>query len=138
MFKHNILCRLYVPFTIFYRIAISVSIAVNIDNLYGTLLPLLICLIFLLYHIINIPYVSTLHNYRSTTIHITELIIVLVANYYRTMLSNTDLNIKSHKHNAAILVYASLMVCILFSVSVAIYEILISIKKCISRKNKKI
>lgn len=121
MFKHNIMCRLYVPFTIIYRIAISVSIAANIDSLYCTLLPLLICLVFVLYHIANMPYVSTLHNYRSTVVHITELIIVLVANYYRTMLSNTDLNIKSHKHNAAILIYVSLMICTLLSLYTFFY-----------------
>lgn len=115
---------MYVPFAIIYRIAISVSIAANIDSLYGTLLPLLICLVSVLYHIANMPYVSTLHNYRSTAIHITELVIVLAANYYRTMLSNTDLSIKSHKHSVALAVYVCLMVCTVFSLIVTAYEIL--------------
>ena len=70
------------------------------------------------------PYVSTLNNYRSTAIHIAELLIVLVANYYRTMLSNTDINIKSHRHNAALLVYVSLMACTIFSLIVTVFDTL--------------
>ena len=59
------------PLTIIYRIATAVGLGCNIDNLYGILLPLLICLTYLLYYFTTLPYVSTFHNYRAGIIHIT-------------------------------------------------------------------
>ena len=121
MFKFNIICRLYVPLSIAYRIILSIRIVVDNDTLYGTLISVLICLTFILYNIVNFPYNSTLHNYRATVIHITSLIIVLVANYYHTETSSSNVLKKSHDHRCALLVYVSLMFCTIFSIGICMY-----------------
>jgi hypothetical protein len=44
-----------------------------------------------------------IHNYRACTIHISTLIILLIANYYGCMKSNVEKQIKSNLHTAAYL-----------------------------------
>jgi hypothetical protein len=73
------------------------------------------------YNITNFPYVSTLQNYRATIIHLTELIIVFVANYYRTITVNISLPIKSHYHTPAIILYVCLVICTFISIISIIY-----------------
>lgn len=60
-------------------------------------------LAFILYVLVNLPFKCVYQNYRSVTIHLTTLIIILVANYYRTMKSNTPLAVKGRIYAPAIL-----------------------------------
>jgi hypothetical protein len=45
---------------------------------------------FLLYNLINLPYVKAYHNYRANICHITQFICLFVTMYYRNMMSTTS------------------------------------------------
>lgn len=51
----------------------------------------------------NLPFKDYYQNYRACIIHVSFLIILLVSNYYRSMKLNTEMEVKSRLHNAAIL-----------------------------------
>jgi hypothetical protein len=138
MFKKNWLCRSYVPISYIYRIILSILIAYNLDNIYSTLYPIFLSLTFILIMLINTPFTSALHNYRCIIIHTTQLITLVVANYYRTMKSNMPLKNKSHIHTPAIILYVSVAVAVGVSLVVLAWEIWRKIKKIVSwwRRNR--
>lgn len=45
----------------------------------------------MLYILINLPFDETYQNYRTAVIHFTTMYILLAANYYKTMKSNTQM-----------------------------------------------
>lgn len=73
------------------------------------------------YHIVNLPFSSVLHNYRSSFIHFTEIIILLTTNYYRAMKSNTPIEIKAHLHFPAIFQTVLIAICVVFSLISLLY-----------------
>ena len=50
-----------------------------------------ISIAFVMFVLINLPFIDTIQNYRTVAIQVTMLYILLVANYYRSMKSNTPL-----------------------------------------------
>jgi hypothetical protein len=89
------MCKLYIPFTLIYRIILGFYSAVHSYYQDSTLIILGVSLIFMLYVIVNLPFISVYQNYRAGFIHITMLVTLLVTNYYRSMKSNTPIDIKS-------------------------------------------
>ena len=55
----------------------------------------------MMYNIINLPFDDFIHNYRACIIHLSTLIILLIANYYGSMKTNVEIQIKSKLHTAA-------------------------------------
>lgn len=80
-FKEDWVNQLYVPITIAYRFGLGLFLAVN-EYEYKTLIVLIFPLLFILYNFINLPYVKFYHNYRANVCHISQLIVLVVANYY--------------------------------------------------------
>ena len=60
-------------------------------------------ILFVLYVIVNLPFRDVYQNYRSVFVHLITVYILLVANYYRTMKSNTPVNVKERIYDPAIL-----------------------------------
>ena len=81
-----------------------------------------------MYHIINLPFSNVFHNYRAGLIHLTEFIILMVTNYYRSMKSTTASEIKSHYHTAAKIEIGMILVCVVVSVLVLIYDMFLFCK----------
>lgn len=136
-FKENYVCRMYVPFSIIFRIVLSCMLVYNVQNIYGTLFVLFVSIGFVMFNLINLPFASALHNYRATCIHLTEIIILISANYYRSMKVNTILPIKAHIHWPALLVIAFLGISTFLSLSVSLYEIIKRIRKCNAKEQTK-
>lgn len=59
--------------------------------------------IFMLYNGSWLPFKNVYQNYRSHLIYLTELIILLTSNYYRSMKANTPLNVKGKLFHLAII-----------------------------------
>ncbi len=115
-FKKGCLCRMYMVISMIYRLGIAVLMAYNLQSAYNsTLYPIALCLAFLLYHIAHLPYSSVLHNYRSTVIHSTSLVILFTSNYYRSMQANLSLLRKAHLHGPGLLLYGCIAACFIFS-----------------------
>ena len=63
----------------------------NEDNL-STLIVISISLAFLLYNLINLPFIRTYHNYRANICHLTQFVILFICMYYRSMMSTTNIS----------------------------------------------
>lgn len=93
---------------------------------------------FFLYVVINLPFRDVYQNYRAALIHGTTLYIVFIANYYRTMKSNTSLAIKGRIYGPSILLLILLAVCIVVSGLVLGREIYQFVKKYRENKNNQV
>ena len=72
-FKDSWICKMYIVFSIIMRISLGFY------------------MIYVMYNIINLPFKSTLQNYRACLCHVTQLIILLTTNYYRSMKSTKSI-----------------------------------------------
>lgn len=71
--------------TIFYRMGIGFYLStMNEDNL-STLLVLLVSIYFLLYNLVNLPFLKAYHNYRANVCHLTQFMILYLTMFYRSM-----------------------------------------------------
>lgn len=77
---------------------------------------------------INLPFKSTIHNYRSVVIHISEMIILWTANYYRSMKSNTAEEIRAHLTIPCYIEIGVILICVVFSFIVMLYDLTTWIK----------
>lgn len=59
-------------------------------------------MLFTLYVIINLPFVDVWQNYRTVFVQATILYIVFIADYYKTMKSNTPMIVKGRIYGPAI------------------------------------
>jgi hypothetical protein len=94
---------LYIPISFVYRVCLGLFIALKNDYDYATLLILAVSFLFIMYNIINLPFKNPIHNYRCNLAHITHLVTLFSANYYRSMKMNTPMEIKGRDHTVAIL-----------------------------------
>lgn len=84
----------------------------------------------MLYFVVNFPYNSPLHNYRSSIVHMTNIVIILTSNYYRSMKMNTEISIKSRLHGLAILELLMIGVSVGISFIAVFYELYQLYKTC--------
>jgi len=101
--KPNLMCQLYFVFSLAYRYALGYYIAVKNEYTLSTLIVIGFSILFLLYNFVNLPFKTALHNYRANFCHLSQLGILVVANYYESMKSTTDISIKSQLYTAAYL-----------------------------------
>ena len=133
-FVKNPVFRLYIPLSIVFRMCIGLYSSLQLEYEEGTLLVLVFSLFFVVINLANLPFKSTLHNYRSSFIHLTEFLILFVANYYRSMKANTPASDKARMHTAALIEIACLCICVALSLAVGVYEVTVSVKKILERR----
>ena len=120
-FKPTFPSSFYILFTILYRFSLGIFISSNHDSEIDTVIILSFSIAFIMYNIINLPFVSFLHNYRANTIHITQFIILMVTSYYRSMKSTTPIEVKGRIYDPAIVILAAVALCFLASFFVLVY-----------------
>lgn len=84
-FKTDCINQLYIPITIMYRFALGIYMSTGNESDDSTLLILAISLAFIMFNAINLSYKKFYHNYRANISHISQLVILMVTNYYRSM-----------------------------------------------------
>lgn len=87
-FKKDCVNQTYISVSVLYRMALGVYMATSNEEVYGTLLILAISLAYILFNVINLPFVDAYQNYRANLCHLTQMVILLVTNYYRSMKHN--------------------------------------------------
>ncbi len=97
--------------------------AVKSDYEYGSLLVMAFSLAFIMYTIVNLPFLNVFQNYRCCFLHVTMLYTLLTTNYYRGMKSTTPMEIKGRIYTPAIIELVLMMSCIALSFLVLVYEI---------------
>ena len=83
---------MYIPLLIIYRFALGFCMSYFRDCSFVTLYLLGLSLPFIIYNLVNLPFQNSFHNYRSNVCHITELIIIIVANYNNIIAPNLNEN----------------------------------------------
>ena len=136
-FKNSWVNQSYISFLLIYRICLGIYLSYQNENWQATLFCLGFQIFFILYFIINLPYKSTLHNYRSGIIHLTTFSILLSSNYYRSMKMNTSYTEKSRAHGLAIIELAMIGLSVGISSLAAVVELYQFIKDYKTNKQKK-
>ena len=90
-FKRDFVSKLYITISFVYRMALGFYIGLESDYEEGTFLILGFSLMFIMYNIVNLPFKNVFENYRANVIHLTQFIILMVANYYKGMKSTTHI-----------------------------------------------
>lgn len=96
------ICLLYIPLSLLYRLAVVIYLSLQLDYQESTLMVLSVSLFFNMYFIINLPFADWYQNYRAGLCHVTQLVILLASNYYRSMKSTTPMEVKYKLHSFAI------------------------------------
>jgi hypothetical protein len=65
--------------------------AIKSDENYTSVLVLGFSLAFLIYMVVNLPFIDTFQNYRSFLIQFTTTYILFTTDYYQTMKINTPI-----------------------------------------------
>lgn len=103
------------------------SMALANDNLYGNLFILSTSLVFILYNIVNLPFVQAYQNYRANFCHWTQLVILLVTNFYTIMRANEGIEQKAMIFSPAQIEIILVFLCVFISLACLIYEIYLMI-----------
>lgn len=122
-FKRVWICQLYIPLTVCYRMALGFYTALKTDYQESTLLILAFSIAFLMFFGVNLPFTNVYQNYRAGLIHVTMAFTLLTTNYYRSMKSTTPMEIKGRIFNPALIELVMIVLCLVLSFLVLIYEI---------------
>ena len=114
--------QFYVQLTVLYRLALGLYCAAKSDYDYGSLVIQAICILFVLYVIVNLPFRDVWQNYRAVFVHLLTAYILLVANYYRAMKSNTPVSVKARIYGPVVLELVLIGFCIVGSAAVLVRE----------------
>lgn len=96
----------------------------------STLIVIALSLTFLLYNLVNLPYVKAYHNYRANICHLTQFICLFVALYYRSMMSSTSRTAVSTVFSPVYLEFSCICFSLIVSLVVLLYEIYLFILEC--------
>jgi hypothetical protein len=83
--KPNLMCQLYFVFSLMYRFVLGYYIAVKSEYVMSSLVIVGFSILFIGYNLINLPFVQAYHNYRANICHVSQLVVLLVTNYYDSM-----------------------------------------------------
>ena len=84
--KRDLMSQLYFVFSLGYRFALGYYIAVKAEYPMSSLVIVGFSMFFLLYNLVNLPFKQAYHNYRANICHVAQLVILMVANYYESMM----------------------------------------------------
>ena len=114
--------------------ALGFYMAAGSEQEYQSLLILAISFAYLMYNIVNLPFLDAYQNYRANLCHSTQLVILFVFNFYSSMKANESLEVKSRLFTPALLQIAMILFCLLVSAICLFYEIVLFIKRKCGRK----
>ena len=126
--KPDLMCQLYFVFALVYRFALGFYIAVNNEYVMSSLVMVGISLFWMLYNLVNLPFRQAYQNYRANFCHIAQFVILMVTNYYDSMLETEFLEKKAYKFTAAEIEIAAIYVCVGFSAVCLVYDLIKFIK----------
>lgn len=102
---------------------------------YQSLLILAVSMTYIMYNIVNLPFSQAYQNYRANLCHCTQLVTLLVSNFYVAMKANEPISVKSKIFTPAKLEVVMIVLCLLISAVCLFYEIFLFFKgKCKSKK----
>ena len=134
--KRDLVCQWYFVFALLYRFTLGYYTAVKNQYLLSSLLLVGFSLIWVAYNLANLPFKKAYQNYRANSCHIAQLVILMVGNYYDSLLSNEPWEKKGYQFKAAEIQIAAIYVALVVSVICLIYDAYLFIKRMFCEKPK--
>jgi len=99
------------------------------DQNYQSLLILAMSLAYIMYNIINLPFKDAYQNYRANVCHCTQLLILIVTNFYTAMKFNEPIEVKGRNYTPAKFQMGMIIFCLLVSAICLFYELYLFLKR---------
>ena len=115
--------------TIFYRMGIGYYMSTMNEDILSTLLVLLISIYFIIYNLVNLPFIKAYHNYRANVCHLSHFSILFIPMYYRSMNEGYSLNQLNSLVNPVYFELAALGLCLAVSAVVLVVDIYVWIRE---------
>ncbi len=134
--KPGLVCQWYFVFALLYRFVLGYYTAVKTQYLLSSLLMVGFSLLWVMYNLVNLPFRKAYQNYRANCCHIAQLVILMVGNYYDSLLSNEPWEKKGYQFKAAEIQIAAIYIALAVSVVCLIYDAYLFIKIIFCEKPK--
>jgi hypothetical protein len=115
--------------------AVGLYLSASNESELSTLIVLALSLFFLLYNLVNLPFLKAYHNYRANICHLSQFVVLFVAMYYRSMMSTTSIDSTAFTFSPVYVEYACIVVSLVVSFIVLIYEIYLFARGCWTLRN---
>ena len=138
LYKKDSTSQSYFVFTIIYRMVLGLSMSHFNEVEESTIVNVFYAIIFLVFLMASIPYAKAYHNYRAIIVQLTNLIILSVTMYYRSMKSNTDPSVTYQIQSPAMLEVVSIFASLGISAGCLFYELIMRLKECLKKPEDKI
>jgi hypothetical protein len=94
----------------------------------------------MLYFVVNLPYVSFVQNYRSGVVHVGMVGVLVMANYYGSLMQGVEGGLRGRRHGVGVVVLGAIGVAVMVSGVVAVWEIVVSVRSvcCQYSKHRKV
>jgi hypothetical protein len=119
---------MYFVVSLIYRFALGYYVAVKNEYLMSSLIVVGFSLFFLLYNLVNLPFKQAYQNYRANFCHVSQLIILMVTNYYDSMTANDHWETKAYEFNPAKFQIAAIYITAIISAACLAYDGYVMIK----------
>jgi hypothetical protein len=86
--KPDLPCQMYFVLALIFRFSLGYYTAIKTSYTLSTLISVGFCMLWVMYNLVNLPFRKAYQNYRACCCHIAQLVILMVANYYDSLLSN--------------------------------------------------
>lgn len=135
-FKNGLLNKMYILISIVFRMGMGFYMAVANDHRYGNLFILAISFCFLLYCLANLPFNEAYQNYRALVCHCTQLVILIVTNFYSIMKNHESPEIVARIFTPAKIQIGLIILCVIVSLACFIYEVYLFFSRCYNQRKE--
>lgn len=134
--KPDFVCQIYFVFALFFRFSLGYYAAVKAQYTLSSLIVVGFSILWLSYNFVNLPFRKAYQNYRANVCHIAQFVILMVANYYDSLLSNEPWEKRGHEFRGAEIQIWAIYIAIGVSGVCLVYDIYLFIRRMFCRNTK--
>ncbi len=138
--KPDLVCQIYFVFALLFRFSLGYYAAVKAQYTLSSLIMVGFSLLWVAYNFVNLPFKKAYQNYRANACHIAQFVILMVANYYDSLLSNEPWEKKGYQFRAAEIQIWTIYIALGVSAICLVYDTYLFIRRicCRNAQSKKI
>ena len=134
--KPGLVCQMYFVFALLFRFSLGYYAAVKVEYKMSSLVMVGFSMLWVVYNLANLPFKQAYQNYRANFCHIAQLVVLMVANYYDSILSNEPWENKGVQFEAAEIQIAAIYIALIFSAICLVYDSYLFIKGIFCKTKK--
>ncbi len=124
-------------FALLFRFSLGYYTAVKAQYILSSLMMVGFSLLWVVYNLVNLPFRQAYQNYRACSCHIAQLVILMVGNYYDSLLSNEPWDKKGYQFKAAEIQIWAIYIALSVSVACLIYDSYLFIRRMCCKEELK-